>query len=116
LSDFERGKIVGARLARISVIKTVTLLGVSRATVSKVMSTYMNLGKTTSAKRNSGRKSTMAERDRRILRRNCSKNHRITTAKVTAELIHLKNMFPQNLTDMSFTNPTSMVELQLLNL
>jgi hypothetical protein len=35
------------------VIKTVTLLGASKATVSKVMSAYTNLGKT-SAKRNCG--------------------------------------------------------------
>jgi CTP-dependent riboflavin kinase len=117
MSDFERGKIVGARLARIFVIKTVTLLGVSRATVSKVMSAYTNQGKTTSGKRNSGRKSTMTERDRRVLRRNYSKNHRITTAKVTAELnIHFEEHVPQNLTDVIFTNPTSTVQLQLLNL
>jgi predicted transcriptional regulator len=54
LSEFERGEIVGAHLAGAFVIKAATLLGVSRATVSKVMSAYMNHGKTTSAKRNSG--------------------------------------------------------------
>jgi transposase len=79
LRDFERGQIVGARLARASVTKTATLLGVSRATVSKVISAYTNHGKTTSAKRNSGRKSTLTERDHRTLRRIISKNH-VTTA------------------------------------
>jgi transposase len=69
LSDFERGQISGAHLAGASVIKTVTLLSVSRATVSKVMSSYMNHGKITSAKRNSGRKSTLTERDCRTERR-----------------------------------------------
>jgi predicted transcriptional regulator len=54
--NFEREQIVGARLAGASVTKTATLLGVSRATVSKVISAYTNHGKTTSAKRNSGRK------------------------------------------------------------
>jgi hypothetical protein len=44
LSDFERGQSVGARLAAASVTKTGTLLGVSSATVSKVMSAYMNIG------------------------------------------------------------------------
>jgi hypothetical protein len=55
LSDFEREQIVGAHLAGASVIKTATLLGVSRVRVSKVMLAYMDHGKTTSAERNSGR-------------------------------------------------------------
>jgi hypothetical protein len=38
--------IVGKRLAGTSVIKTATLLDVSRATVSEVMSAYTNHGKT----------------------------------------------------------------------
>jgi hypothetical protein len=39
-SDFQRGQFVGALLAVASVSKTATLLAVSRATVSKVMTTY----------------------------------------------------------------------------
>jgi predicted transcriptional regulator len=54
---FQRGHIVGAPLAGASVTKTATLLGVSRAVVSKVMTTYKNSGRTSSAKRKSGRKS-----------------------------------------------------------
>jgi transposase len=54
--------MVGARLDGASVEKTATLLGVSRATVCKVMSANTNHGKT-SAKRNSGRKSTMTLRE-----------------------------------------------------
>jgi hypothetical protein len=53
LSDFERGQIIGARLVGASVTKTATLLDVSRATFSKVMSAYTIHGKTISAKKNS---------------------------------------------------------------
>jgi transposase len=74
LSDFQRGQIVVVRLAGASVTKTATLFGVSRATVSKVISAYMNHGQT-SPKRNSGRKSKLTERDGRTLRRIVSKNH-----------------------------------------
>jgi transposase len=80
LSDFERKKIAGASLVGASVTETATLLGLSRATVSKVMSAYTNHGKTASAKRNSGRNSTFTERDRRALRRTVSKNHRTIAA------------------------------------
>jgi transposase len=95
LSDSERGQIFGERLAGASLTNTATLLGVSRATVCKVMSAYTSKGKTTSAKRNNGRKSTLTERDRRISRRIVSKNHRTTPAQVTAELnINLEDPVP----------------------
>ena len=62
-----------------------------------------------SAKRNSGRKPTLSERDRRRLKRIVAINNRSTAAKVTAELnIHLEDHFHKN---RSFTNPISMVEL-----
>jgi hypothetical protein len=48
-SDFERGKIVGAHLAVAFLTKTVTLLGVSKAPVFKVMSAYTIHGKATSS-------------------------------------------------------------------
>jgi hypothetical protein len=81
-------------------------------TISKVMLTYMNSWKTTSAKWNSGRKSTLTERDRRTLRRIVSKNRRNTAAQVTAELnIHQEDPVSTKLSDMSCT-----VRLQLLSL
>jgi hypothetical protein len=98
LSHFERGQIVGRRLAKVFLIKTATLLGVSRVTVSKVMLADTNHGKTTSVKRNSGRKSTLTETDRRTN-------------------IHLEVIVStKKLSDMNFTNPTSTVRLQLLKL
>jgi predicted transcriptional regulator len=77
VSDFELGQIVGASLAGISATKTATLLGVSRATVSMVMSAYTNHGKTTSAKGNTGRKLRVTERDHHICRRIVSRNDTI---------------------------------------
>jgi len=52
-SDFQRGQIVGVLLAGVHITKMATLLGVSRAAFSKVVTTYTNHGKTSSAKRNS---------------------------------------------------------------
>jgi hypothetical protein len=54
LSDFESEHIVGACLSGASVTNIATLLGVSSAKVSKIMVAYMNHGKTTLVKRNSG--------------------------------------------------------------
>jgi hypothetical protein len=54
LSDFERQHMVCGRLAGASVTKNIILLGVSTATVSKVMSSYTIHRNTTSAKRTVG--------------------------------------------------------------
>jgi len=67
--DFQRGQIVGKHLGGASATKTVTLLGVSRAAVSKVMMAYTNHGKTSAAKRNGGRKPKLSERDCCTLKR-----------------------------------------------
>jgi transposase len=87
LSNFERGQIVGSRLAGASVTRTATLLGVSRATASKVMTIYTNHGNTTSAKRNSERKSSLTESSSYI-EKDCSKKSRnyCNTGGRTAEL------------------------------
>ena len=86
LSDFQRGKIVGAHLAGAYVTETSTLLGVSRAAVSRVMMTYTNHGRTSSANRNSGRRPKKSERDRRTLKGTVSINHRTAAAQGTATL------------------------------
>ena len=85
------------RSAGASVTKTATLSGISRAAVSKVMMTYTNHGRTSSAKRNSGRKANLRERDCCTLKRIVSINHRSTAAKVTAKLnIRLEERFNKN--------------------
>jgi hypothetical protein len=119
LSDFVGRQIVGARSAGASVTKSGTLLDVPRPAVSNVMSIYTNNGKTTPAKRSSGRKSTLTETDRRIFKRFVSKNYRISVAQVTPELnIHLADRVSTKTVrrDVSFTNLTSTLGLQLLNL
>ena len=93
-SDFQKGQIVGAHVTGASVTEMATLLGASRAAVSRVMTTYTNHGRTSSTKGNSGQKPKLSERDRRTLKGIVSVNHKSTAAKVTAELhIHLEDRF-----------------------
>ena len=79
--------MVGALLTGASVTKMSTLLGVSRPTVSKVITAYKNRGKTPSAKRNNGQKPVLGERDLHTLKRVVSKSHRSTAANGAVELI-----------------------------
>jgi predicted transcriptional regulator len=97
LSDFQREQFVGARLARASVTKTATLLGVSKAAVPKVMTAYKNHGKTSSSKRNSGRKQTRCEGDCHTLKKIASKIIVLLQQKWQQNSIFiLKTQFPQN--------------------
>jgi len=114
-SDLQRGQIVDTCLAGASVMKQ-SLLGAFRAAVSKVMMSYTNHGRTSSAKRNSGRKQKLSERDHHILKRIVTTNHSSTAAEVRADLNFFLRPFPQKQSDRSVTNPPSMVRLQLLNL
>ncbi|GFV22074.1 hypothetical protein TNCV_4527591 [Trichonephila clavipes] len=79
LSDFQRGQIVVARLARASVTRTSPPLGVSRGTAShKIM--------TSSTKQNNGPEEKLGERNQLVLKWIFIPKKRITAAKVTAEL------------------------------
>ena len=65
----------------------------SRAAVSSVLTSYTNHGRTSSAKRNGGRKQKLSGRDLPTLKRIVTINYSSTAAKVTAELnIHLKTI------------------------
>jgi hypothetical protein len=104
ISDF-RG-----RLARAYVTKTATVLGVSIAAVSIVMTAYTNHRKT-SATRTCGRKPKLSVRDRRTLKRIVSKNDRTSVAKVTAELsIHLAGPVRRELHKSNIHGRTAIVK------
>ena len=55
LSDFEKGQIVGARMAGASITKTAELLDFSRTTISRTMSEFEKHGKTSNNRSSSGR-------------------------------------------------------------
>jgi len=71
---FQKGQILCVRLGVASVAKTATSLVVLTAAVSRFMTAYTNLGNT-SAKRNSGQKPKLSERDLHTFNRITSKNH-----------------------------------------
>lgn len=85
MSDFDRGLIVGARLAGASVSRTAEITHYSRGTVSKVMTAWKTTGKTSSAKHSSGRRRLLCEWDRRVLIRIVARNSMTTAARVCAE-------------------------------
>jgi len=81
------------------------------------MTAYTNHGKTSSTKRNGGRKPELNERDRLTLKRIVSKILELPQQRWQQNSVFiLKTLFLQKESDDSFTNPTSVVQLRLLNL
>ena len=107
-----RGQTVGARLAVASVTKTVTLLGVSRAAASKVMTANTNHGKTSSAKRNTGRKPKLSKGITVLWRGLGLKITELLQQRWQHNSIFIWRLLKKK-SDEGFTNPTSAVQLQL---
>lgn len=84
LTEFERGRIVGARQAGASIAATSKLIGVSPATVCRIMADYED-GKTSPGK-STGRKKKLDSRQQRSLKRIVKSDRRISAVKATAAL------------------------------
>ncbi|GFV03027.1 transposable element Tcb1 transposase [Trichonephila clavipes] len=92
LFEVKRGMVIGARLAEASLSRTAKFVGVSRTTVSRVMTAYTNMGKVSSVKHNSGRKLKLKDRHRRVLKRIVARNRKTTLPQITSEMYtHLLN-------------------------
>ncbi|GFX91545.1 hypothetical protein TNCV_3681311 [Trichonephila clavipes] len=66
LPDTKSGMVIGACLTGAYMSRTANLVGVSRANSSRVMIACTKLGEVPSPKHNSGPKSNLKDRDRRV--------------------------------------------------
>ncbi len=68
-SDFERGMVVGARRARLSISETADLLGFSRTTISRIYREWFEKEKISSERQLCGRKCLVDVRGQRRMGR-----------------------------------------------
>ncbi|KAJ0000987.1 hypothetical protein NQD34_006007 [Periophthalmus magnuspinnatus] len=84
LSEFDRGLVVGARRAGLSVSEAASLLGYSRTTVSRVFREWSEKRVVSSARQSCGRKCLVDDRGQRKLDRLIQGDREATVAELTA--------------------------------
>uniref|UniRef100_A0A9J8AX61 Transposase Tc1-like domain-containing protein n=1 Tax=Cyprinus carpio carpio TaxID=630221 RepID=A0A9J8AX61_CYPCA len=83
LSNFERGMVVGARRASLSISQSAQLLGFLRTTISRVYKELCEKGKTSSMRQSCGRKYLVDARGQRRMGRLIQADRRATLTEIT---------------------------------